>query len=186
MSNKILFIDTETGGINPQQCSLLSIGLVVWSNKEIIDKKEIFINHKIFKVTSEALKINKIDLSNFKEIGIEPKKAINEIIDFCLLHFKNEMPITIGGHNVNFDINFLKQFFEENNICYNKYFSHRVIDTASILKYLYYSNVLNEDLSSSNKAFSFFNINIAKRHSSLGDALGTAELFTKLIDIVNM
>ena len=42
--NRILFIDTETGGINPNKHSLLSIGLVVWDQDNgIIYENEFYI-----------------------------------------------------------------------------------------------------------------------------------------------
>ena len=41
-----LFVDTETGGVDPNKHSLLSIGLCLWSVREgIIDKTELFIKH---------------------------------------------------------------------------------------------------------------------------------------------
>lgn len=184
MKNKILFIDTETGGLDPSECSLLSIGLVLWYDSNIIDTKEIFIKHDLFKITPDAIKVNQVNLFSFLNYAIEPIFAIQEIQHFCIKHFKEEMPITIGGHNVNFDINFLKHFFKDNNTNFNEYFSHRSIDTASILKYLYFADKIKEDLSSSDKAFNYFNISINKRHSALGDAEGTAKLFTKLLALI--
>lgn len=184
MKNKILFLDTETGGLNPAECSLLSVGLVVWYDNKIIDSKEIFIKHDLFKITPDALKINQIDILSFLNVAIEPKLAINEILDFCVKHFEDEMPITLGGHNTNFDINFIKYFFNENKINFSNYFSHRFIDTASILKYLYYAGKLEEDISSADKAFKYFNIQIRNRHTALDDAEGTAILFSKLIELV--
>ncbi len=36
MPDKLLFIDTETGGLDPDKHSLLSIAMVVWEDMEII------------------------------------------------------------------------------------------------------------------------------------------------------
>lgn len=181
--NKILFIDTETGGLSPIESSLLTIGLAVWDNNRIIDSKEIYIKHKLFKITPQAISINKIDLLTFLNYAVEPREAIIQLKEFIIYNFKDELPVTLAGHNTNFDINFIRYFLEENNINFSDYFSHRFIDTASILKYLYYSGKINEDISSSDKAFSYFNINIDNRHSALGDAEGTAKLFTQLLKI---
>ena len=52
MEKKILFIDTETGGIDPNSTSLLSIGLVAWSNGEILDEKiDKFLDETLYIVT---------------------------------------------------------------------------------------------------------------------------------------
>lgn len=186
MARRILFIDTETGGLNPNEHSLLSIGLAVWENSKILDTKEFYIRHETFNITAKAITVNKINLVEFYNTAKEPELVLTELATFLNLNFQQSLPITIGGHNTNFDINFIKVFFEKYNVDFNKYFSHRFIDTASILKYLYYSNIIYEDLSSSDKAFKHFNIEVNKRHSALGDAIGTAELFSKLIDLVKI
>ena len=60
IGKKLLFIDTETGGIDCGKHSLLSIGLVVWDNDQgIIDSTEILIKNKEYVVTKEAQRINK-------------------------------------------------------------------------------------------------------------------------------
>lgn len=185
MEKKILFIDTETGGIDPNSTSLLSIGLVAWSNGEILDTKEIFIKHEVFKITPEAINLNSINLVNFIKTSVSPEIAFNEISNFINSNFVDSIGnIVIGGHNTNFDINFLKKFLSTQNIEFEDYFSHRFVDTASILKFLYYAELLSKDVSSSDQAFQYFNINIDNRHSALGDAIGTAQLFSKLIQLV--
>lgn len=186
MTKKIMFLDTETGGLNPNTASLLSIGLVAWENGEIIDKREIFIKNEIFKITPQAIAINKIDLVHFVEHSISPSEAINDVIAFVKKNFGECIGnVTIGGHNTNFDINFLKKFFTSHKLEFNKIFSHRFIDTSSVLKFLYYAGKFPEDMSSSDRAFRYFGIYPDKRHSALGDAIATAKLFTELIKIVS-
>ena len=84
---------------------------------------------------------------------------------------------------MNFDINFLKQLFERNEFNFGDYFSYRVLDTASILKYLFYKGVVNEEISSLDKAIGYFDITIDNRHSALSDATVTAKLFSKLLEL---
>lgn len=38
---RLLFLDTETGGLNEFEHSLLTMGMVVWENGKIIAKKEL-------------------------------------------------------------------------------------------------------------------------------------------------
>lgn len=180
--DKILFLDTETGGINPLKHSLLSIGLVLWKGGEIYSQKEILINDGKLNASKKALEINKIDLENHIKNAVKPKKAIEILLDFIGNNFE-ETGITIAGHNIQFDINFLKIFFYKNEKSYENIFSHRIIDTSSILYFLYLSGKIKEKKISSDEAFEYFNIKVKKRHSALGDALATAELFNKLISI---
>lgn len=181
-----MFVDTETGGLNPDSASLLSIGLVLWENGDIMDSKEIFIKHNIFKLTPQAITANKIDMVNFIEQAMPPQEAIGELLDFINKNFSDCLgKIVIGGHNTNFDINFLKKFMNSHKFKFDSLFTHRFIDTASILKFLYYAGKLKEDISSSDAAFQYFGIDVEKRHTALGDAIATAKLFSELVRTVN-
>lgn len=180
-TDKILFIDTETGGLDPLKNSLLSVAFVIWQNFKIIDYKEILINDGILNSTPQALQINGIDLENHRNTALKTEFAIEEINKFINSHFTNDEKITLAGHNVNFDVNFLKHFLSANNFPFHKRFSHRYIDTATILYYLYLSGKLKQKAISSQEAFDLFHINVDRRHTALGDALATAKLFSVLL-----
>ena len=87
MEDKLLFIDTETGGLNPNKHSLLSLAMVVWENMKIIDSQELLINDGKLSVTEEALSINKIDIENHKQSAIPPSQAIEEIFLFINISY---------------------------------------------------------------------------------------------------
>jgi len=180
-NEKILFVDLETGGIDPLTHSILSIGLVVWSDLNIVDSLELCVNDGVLNVTSEALEINKINLETHKKKSLSSKQAIEKVLFFIQQHFEANEKITLAGHNVNFDVNFLRYFFKKNNVDFNAYFSHRFIDTSSILYYLYFSGKLKKKCVSSDEAFQYFRISVSKRHTALDDAKATAELFNKLL-----
>ena len=183
MKDRILFIDTETGGIDPYKNSLLSIGLVVWCDYKIIDSIEVLINDGVLDVTQKALEINKINLEEHKRNSVTPKKAIKEILFFLKKNFEEKQKITLAGHNVNFDVNFFRVFLTKNNIDFHKFFSHRFVDTSSILYYLYLAGKIKNKTISSQEAFDLFGIHISERHTALGDAIATAKLFTRLLSM---
>jgi DNA polymerase-3 subunit epsilon len=85
---------------------------------------------------------------------------------------------------VHFDADFLRSFFTANNQDFSKYFSHRIIDTSSILHYLYLSGQIKQKAISSDEAFDLFDIKVEGRHTALGDAIATAKLFTKLLNLI--
>lgn len=176
---KILFIDTETGGIDPLENSLLSLGLVCWENLKIKDKLEIFISKEKYNVTKKALEINKIDLDELRTKGISEKEAKNKLLNFLKENFEDEK-IVLAGHNVNFDISFLKKIFESNDE-FNQYFSYRAIDTATIFKFLSLRGDVTAEINSLDDAIKYYNIKIKKRHGALDDCLATAEIFTKML-----
>src|ERR1700760_1851408 len=152
-ADTILFIDTETGGIQPGKNSLLSLALVVWKESMIKASTEILINDGILDVTEKALEINGIDLEEHKKKAVSPKIAIKQFDDFIKANFPTDEKIVLGGHNITFDVNFLNAFLAANNYNYQQRFSHRFIDTASILFYLYLTGKLKDKITSSQQAF---------------------------------
>ena len=182
--DKILFIDTETGGLDPTRNSLLSIGLVIWQEFRIIDSTEILVDDGILNVSKRALEINKIDLDEHRANALTSELAIKRFENFLSKHFNVDEKITLGGHNINFDVNFLRHFLVQHNYDWHIRFSHRFVDTATILYYLYLSEKLKEKAISTDEAFKLFGINVDKRHSALGDAIATAKLFTTLLKVI--
>ena len=184
MPDRLLFIDTETGGLDPDKHSLLSLAMVVWEDMEIIDSTEILINDGILSVTAEALSVNRIDIEKHKQSALSPSRAMDEILSFTGKHFPGQRKITLAGHNVHFDANFLKTFFSANNKDFSEFFSHRMIDTSSILHYLYLAGKIKQRAISSDDAFKLFEIKVEGRHTAIGDAIATAKLFTKMLDLI--
>jgi DNA polymerase III subunit epsilon len=184
MPNRLLFIDTETGGLDPDKHSLLSLAMVIWEDMEIMDSKEILINDGILSVTKEALSINKIDIEKHKQSAVSSSQAMDEIFSFIGKHFPGQGKITLAGHNVHFDANFLRSFFSSNNNDFSEFFSHRIIDTSSILNYLYLAGHIKQRVISSDEAFDIFDIKVQGRHTAMGDAIATAKLFTRLLYLI--
>lgn len=181
---RILFLDTETGGLDERKYDLLSIGLAVWEDNQILDTKEILIHKSEYKTDPEAMKINGLDLVSLQENGISEQMAIKEIERFCNEYFFNERVI-LAGQNISFDETFLKKLYRDNHCNYEKRFSHKKIDTVSILKFLYLQGKINEKMQSFDEALKQLDIEVNKevRHTALGDAIMTAKLFTALLKL---
>lgn len=184
MENKLLFIDTETGGIDEKKHSLLSVGLIYWENLEIKDTLEIYIKEDRYEVTDEALKINGLDLKKVYSEGVNYKEAVQKINEFIKRNFKNEKPV-ICGHNINFDIRFLKELYKKANFDYENYISYRSLDTASILKFLTLADKFNgKKINSLDDAIKYFELKTNKRHTALEDIKLTVKIFNRLLKII--
>ena len=84
------------------------------------------------------------------------------------------------GHNVGFDLSFLKQISGGRPF---PRLSHRTVDTHTMLRVLGWLGRIPESACSSSGAFEHFGISppSGKRHTSLGDATATRELFVRLL-----
>lgn len=182
---RFVFIDTETGGIVPGKHSLLSMGVIIWeAGQGILDQKEYFIKSEKYVFTKEAQRINKFDEIEHNKEAESPGIIIKEFLSFLRQYFPEDIYIPLAGHNVQFDINFLKTFFSENNRSFNQYFSHRVIDTYSVYKTLILAGLIDENINSSHDAFNYFGIQVKQRHDALSDCIATVELYEKMILLI--
>lgn len=189
----IMFIDVETGGLNPNVHSLLSVGISYWDIKEGVelDFIEVCIKEPQIEYVQEAMSINGISLTYLDKYGLTPVEAHKQLIEFIEEYYPlpNNSAI-IGGHNPAFDISFLKRLptvdinSEQNGLHLLDFFSHRVIDTSGIAKTLWWGNILKKDLSKSNKLFDYFGINEKGRHTALFDARATGKLYCEIIKIL--
>ena len=180
---KLLFLDCETGGLDPYEASLLSIGLAVWEDRKIKNVIEVYVKEPILRVTPSALAVNKIDLRTFDSIALNMEEAWSKLKQFIYQNFGlHKGDIVLAGMNVKFDMEFLKKNFGKKN--FNKWFTHRSIDLQSILRYMYLKGTLPEDVTSSARAYKYFNINNGVvEHGALKDTLCTIEIFEKLLDL---
>jgi DNA polymerase-3 subunit epsilon len=181
----LVILDTETGGLDPEKVSILSVGVVVVDENLVeLGQKEIFVKEDDIVAEEQALKVNKIDLNWLKVTGKNPFNAVLEL-EFFLSGFfdcAKESSIPLAGHNIGFDIGFMKRLYRLAGKNFEQTFSHRTMDTASVLRFLKLAGVTQTE-ASSNQAFAHYKIVVAeeKRHTALGDALATAELLRKLV-----
>jgi DNA polymerase-3 subunit epsilon len=184
LKHPYLFLDTETGGLDLEKHSLLSIGLVVGDRGVVQDSLEILIRHEPYVVSAGGMAVNRIDLVQHHTSALEPRAALEALEAFCLRHFPEGEAITLVGHNVTFDRNFLAVFYASQNRPLEPRISHRIIDTHSLAAALRDAGRLTIDSLSSSALFQHFGIVVPeeKRHTALGDALGTFELYWKLVE----
>jgi len=180
-----LFLDTETGGLDPRSHSLLSLGLVVGGPGGVKQSLEILIKHDPYVVTEGGMAVNRIDLAQHTASALAPEHALVVLDIFLAQHFPHPCrPITLVGHNVGFDRDFLGVFLESQGRPLEPRFSHRIIDTHSIAAALRDAGRLDLPHLNSSALFEHFGIEVPaeKRHTALGDALATFELYWKLVE----
>jgi DNA polymerase III epsilon subunit-like protein len=187
MTQPFLFLDTETGGLDPHSHSLLSLGLVVGDAAGVQDSLEILVKHEPYVVSAGGMKVNRIDLVRHSETALEPALALKVLEVFLGHHFPHRcQPIILAGHNVGFDQAFLKTFLASQGQPLEPRFSHRVVDTHSIAAALRDAGQLPGTELSSSALFAHFAIEppAEQRHTALGDALATFALYWKLVELM--
>lgn len=181
---KLLFLDTETGGLDPSKNSLLQVGLIAYDydNGCICDKLSINIKENIYHVNPYALKYNGLNLCDIYESGVTKEEAVKKIINFIKNNFENK-PILVG-HNINFDKNMLNELFNQCNYDINDYINYRMLDTMSLIWALHLLGKLPIEACSSDGAFEYFQIEVKQRHHALDDCMATLKLFEKLLCLI--
>src|SRR5438045_4190637 len=87
MTARLLFIDSETGGLDAARCSLLSLGLVVWENGVILDAMELFIAEPEILIDAEAQRIHGLTIERLRAGGFSPDSAVAHIESFLARYF---------------------------------------------------------------------------------------------------
>lgn len=172
---RLLVIDTETTGTNPRLHSLLSFAGVVWDDGVIGEEfySDVWpARPVIWEESAKELHKNVVGLEMGLDYGFAYDWIRGKLYDRFPMY-----PITVVGHNVEFDIAFLNQLGDMSALL-----SRRTVDTHSIALALQVAGKIPAgqklDLTS---LCDYFNIHVTGRHTALGDAVATAELFSKLV-----
>lgn len=168
----MVVIDTETGGLDPSQHSLLTVALIVTRNLEIIASKEWHLKHEDYRATERALEINGIDIEAHDASATPAAEAISDMLDFLDDHRLPEERIVLFGQNTIFDKQFLEAAVEQSGHMkrYRSIVSHRYIDLMSITAFLNLSGHIKTDNLGLDAVITSLGIEREPRHNALGDA----------------
>ncbi len=164
-------VDTETTGLDIENAKIINIAAVKVQNYKIIDFYNSFINPEIT-IPPESIKWH-----NITDEMVQDKPTAGEVLpDF--INFVGSSVIV--GHHINFDITMINKELGE---CFGCRMSNQKLDTMLI-----YSRgiVKKSDHYSLDYLLDKYKVICNGRHTALGDALATAEVFTKMISLAKM
>ena len=163
---KYIVIDTETTGIDKSKDAILSIAAIKVKNFRIVNIYNTFIDAEV-RIPEESKKFHHIEDYHLKD-----KPKIYEIIP-DLLKFIGQDAVIVG-HHVKFDFDLLNREIQKH---FHAKLYNPTIDTGNIYRFL---NKTDESVSL-DKIIDKYLSKVIDRHSALGDALVTAEVFIKMI-----
>ena len=180
-TENILIIDLETGGLDELTNGTCSVAMKVF-DKDITD--EFLIKPHINRTyTEKALEINGLNTIELEEKGITAKEACERIISFIRKNFNNAPQVL--GHNVKFDLNFLKHLFLDGGYQdFNNFIDRDFLDSkvfANLLKRL--GKYPNRSTALVSAYRHFTGKEPVNAHNALADVLMTEEVFNKELEI---
>lgn len=184
LKNKdLVVIDVETSGINPFRHDVLAVGLAPLNNA--LPSCVVYIRPETIEWSPFARQNFDKYSSDWQALAVTPAEACDSIEKYLAETFsgRNVTPI---GHNIGFDVSFLRRLAFLGGRDQLAGLSHRAIDTHTLLYLLALQGKAPESATNSDGAFKHFGINIEEnaRHTALGDAKATRELLLRLLDAI--
>lgn len=145
-----LFMDAETGGLTPKH-SLLTVSCIAVDDKfNIVPIGErnpglyLRIRHDEYALTAGALAVNRINLVEHNETGVDLKTAHDALRDFLsrACAATNKKRLVPAGHNVSFDVQFIRANLL-NDQEWNEFFTYPFLDTAAIARFFTAAGLYN-------------------------------------------
>ncbi len=175
-SPNTVFLDVETGGLDPARNALLQVGM--WYPYAGLET-EFYVKDSAGAIDSRALEVNNLALSDVLADGLEVEAAAKAVVHFIdkarqkMKEGKGGRNLYMVGHNVAFDLAFMRRLFLGSDIrtpkelLYNRY-----LDTHTLL----FSRGAPTSLSS---AADYYRVPVdpSTRHTALADAKIAGELF---------
>jgi hypothetical protein len=176
----LLAIDVESSGPSPIRNQLLAVSLVPIASP--IRPCTVYVYHPLKSIQWGDIAKGYFEKyrADWEQQAVKPEKAHEAIVNYCNGFSANSL--TLVGHNAGFDYQFLMQLPLAANKKNFEKLSYRTIDTHSLLYGLFLAGEIDADALTSQGAFSHFSVSPPEhlRHTSLGDAIATAQLFLKL------
>ena len=182
---KYFLFDTETGGIRKEMSLLTLYGHILDDNLNILDTIDLKIkpDDGVYHVNAQGLEINRINIVEHDRIA-KPLSEVKTRFKNYICGWSLNLKLTPIGHNVRFDVKFVKTHLLED---WDRYFDRRHIDTASVGKFLALSGIVPKlktySLSEMAQAL-MIEVNEDSRHEAKFDADLTLNVLRNMTQLI--
>lgn len=177
--DNLFVIDVETTGPDPFLHELISVALVPFQQR--VESLLVLVRPSASAPwDSWAKKAHRDFLAAAPDDALDPADAHDRIQQY-VNHVGGGRSITVLGHNVGFDLAFLRGLAHRAGRPAIAGISHRAVDTHTLLFVMAMQGRIDPAHLSSDGAFERFGITAENRHEALGDAVATRELAQLLL-----
>jgi DNA polymerase III epsilon subunit-like protein len=185
---RVVVFDTETGGFNAAENAVLSVGMVLWKDGELAGELEVKVRDPGV-CSADALRVNHINMADHWPVAQEPADACASIDEWLSsMGYGLNEKVELCAHNMAFDVPFLKRLWESlAKRVYRNRFNYTMRCTMTLATMLKEAGVLPvRDVRNATLMQHFGIPADGALHSALVDARGTAQVYTKLNDLLRL
>ncbi len=167
LDSEFVVFDIETTGLSPVTEAITEIGAVKIKDGQIVDSFNTFVN------PMKPIPQKIVELTGITDAMVEEASPISVVLP-QFYDFIGDA--TLVAHNAGFDTSFIKNAAKENGM----EFKFCYIDTLGLSRSLV-NGIKNYKLDTLTK---HFNVKLENHHRACDDAMATAHVFLKLVDIL--
>jgi len=155
----------ETTGLDAKKNKITEISAYKFNNGKPFENFTSLINPGV------SIPKDIVELTGISDKMVQNAPTIEEVLP-KLMTFMSDLPIV--GHNINFDIGFLKNNLDDSNLLYQ---NRPLFDTVTLSRaFIYFHHEFNLSAVSQ-----YFNLNTDDAHRASADTLNTGKIFVELI-----
>lgn len=184
---KMIFVDTETTGLDPKLNDIVQLAYIIEIDGEEKERGELYMQPVDYTTISpEALKVNGLTIEKLKTFpsSKEQHGKFVKILSKYVNRYNKYDKFMMVGYNGYFDKEFMNQWFLKNG---DKYFGslidYHILDAMALINILRYKKIINLENSKLETASKHFGIKM-DAHDAMSDINATRELFYKLMNFI--
>lgn len=191
--SKVIWLDTETTGLDSKIHGIREIGFIIEIDGVEKDRGLLYINTMSYKKEKYISKYVENEMGVTKQKLSEYPNSNKQNIAFSNTLYKylkddKENKFIFAGFNIDFDIKFIKEWFEDCGIGdlydYKEYFSYQSLDVLALVRHFKYLDIFETENNKLETLCKHFDIEI-NAHEALSDIVATKKLHEILVKHIN-